>query len=51
MHKWEYKVFSLGYGMAEIKLNELGVQGWELFLIHPIGDAGTFVFVLKRLKP
>lgn len=50
MQKWEYKIERFGLfknlRAREIRLNELGTQGWELVNY----DSQGFVLVFKRKK-
>jgi hypothetical protein len=62
MEKWEYMTLRVSINSIErlhIKLNELGIEGWELITLTPIEsksvgffDSGSatsgFVAILKR---
>jgi hypothetical protein len=47
---WEYKVITIGTSVLERYLNELGKDGWELFLwrLNTYNDSNTLIF--KRFK-
>jgi len=52
MNQWEYKVITLSDadpGSLEAKLNELGVEGWEV--VAYVGHEQLDSIVLKCQKP
>jgi hypothetical protein len=55
--EWEYKIVYVpgARHMSEMKLNELGAQGWELVAFLQLNQEGMTIgagnFYLKRQKP
>ena len=44
---WEYKV---EYDPNELKLNELGAQGWEIIGVRSLEDANRAVIYFKKAR-
>lgn len=54
MKTFEYRIEYIsptGLGTREAELNELGKEGWEVFVIEPSPVEGGRVFYCKREKP
>jgi hypothetical protein len=53
IQKWEYKIISAVCQSpeTELKLNQLGDEGWELVSSSSQGNALMFGYVFKRPKP
>jgi len=54
--QWEYRVVSVGSSwlgtkdeVIEAKLNELGLEGWEVFSTHIPENGGQVRLIAKRL--
>ena len=50
MQKWEFKTVLAAYGGEDTdkRLNEAGMESWELVWVNPTNSPGTFSYVFKR---